>query len=1507
MNTKKLPKKESVAILIFSLVFLASLLVLKPVFSRLDSRIKASMEKIFDSVEKSSGLSVSYSSLSPAVFSGVRARNIVLKDTAGSSGREVLSVKSISLHYSFLSLVRGDFDHLFKNLTVDGITLSLDKDGNSGLFSRLKNLFPSKDGSLSSGSSVFSSSDGTDRFSGGGKSKENPSSGGIKDILDFLKFSRLFDIYIKNVRLRYSFGDDYAEAFFRRISFNVLEDSGRVSLGTSGSLSWNSLDSGKKLSCGFSADGNIDESLDGSSVAFHILDFTDGNFNLKRLNLLFSYSGETASFMTVQNPFPFAFSGSYSFASSRAELSLRTSRLEAGKIISSRSKDGIYKALDGMSFSLDAALSYSFVTESLSYSSGGNVFLPASLFEGGGNLGFSFSGDENLVSVERLDFSGERLNADFSGSLVFDGLKFSGALSLYNYTVSDGNEISAEVFFEPKEKGFMAFSPQLMLGEKSFTALQLDFAPSDDSFDFSFELSDYAHTEYENPGKININGSYLLKSSYVQASLSASDLFSDSVFDAALFFAGGNKISSGFLSPYLFNGELYLSSDFRTLSFNMPYLIVANTKRDDQFVFASASGSGTSVTVSRLDFISGGKFSSLSSQIDFSLDTNEAFLTLDASHDSVPYHLSGAYIENIFNVSGDYGFSFEFRNLGEKGFSGSLFMENLPFKISESIFTFNLDSSFSYSKEDGINVSVSRLEAEDAGSSLNFHPHLFLSGNVTKYGAIFSEVSYSDRYSALNGPLSLTWNINDGIFSSANLDFRIENEFGSEGLEISAEVSNPALKKLDSANMKDELYFSSQIVVNNLGLSRFLKDSSDNNRASATFIASGTWNLPYIAADISSVSLMIAGNIFSLSGTGYAEGKDISVSGLDISYSGFKFNGISAEYNLSTFTGNARTVFETGTESLGIRIPLEMKMSDTLVGENGLPEDFIVTMEMNSIGGSLFAEEIPASFTLLHSKGETAVYSSDFFGISGYIAENGDMDFSVLPEKIITCSVTGNAFGKNLDININDVNADLSKAASYLNLPDLKIHSGILKGDMRIGGLNSDPSFDGGFVVSDADISLPNLVPSHITSPEIKINLSENRVSVPEFKGNVRRSNPFFLSLDVFFDRWVFDRLEANLRTPENVFVPVSVKVPAVEAKGNVAANLDIVLQDIYIDVTGSVVLKDTNAKVITSEFNSFDQNGEALFYVHTDLDIFLAQHVSFAFEPVLRAVFVPDTRFGFKFDTEDSLFNIDGDVLVRSGDIAYLNRNFYLKNGIIRFNPNENTINPYITMTAETREKDEDGNDVRIILSANNQPLNDFQPIFTSIPPKSETEIREILGQIAVGDSDKVSSLLIATGDYAIQSTLGRTLENALREYLNFDIFSLRTNVLQNAIRQTLSSDSAEMKIGNYLDNSTVYIGKYFGSSLYADALMHVSYEDSILGSEDTERLTFQPEIGFEMDISQVFAPLWNLFLPRIGLNPSATVANVRFSLSPELGSGIRNINLASSTSVTLSWKFSF
>ena len=190
--------------------------------------------------------------------------------------------------------------------------------------------------------------------------------------------------------------------------------------------------------------------------------------------------------------------------------------------------------------------------------------------------------------------------------------------------------------------------------------------------------------------------------------------------------------------------------------------------------------------------------------------------------------------------------------------------------------------------------------------------------------------------------------------------------------------------------------------------------------------------------------------------------------------------------------------------------------------------------------------------------------------------------------------------------------------------------------------------------------------------------------------------------------------------------------------------------------------------------------------------------------------------------------------------------------------------------------------------MSANNQPLSIFNPVITSSPARSEREIMELLGQVVSADAENARDVVISGGDYIVQATVIRSIENTLRELGNFDIFSIRTNVLQNAVRQTMEQNSKNQQItfGNFFDNSTVYIGKYFGSSMYFDALMHWTYDETKKSDDSgVNGIVFQPEFGFEM---------------------ASPYVNIRLGLAPVIEAMKKSMWIPS-TSVTLSWKYSF
>ena len=373
--------------------------------------------------------------------------------------------------------------------------------------------------------------------------------------------------------------------------------------------------------------------------------------------------------------------------------------------------------------------------------------------------------------------------------------------------------------------------------------------------------------------------------------------------------------------------------------------------------------------------------------------------------------------------------------------------------------------------------------------------------------------------------------------------------------------------------------------------------------------------------------------------------------------------------------------------------------------------------------------------------------------------------------------------------------------------------------------------------------------------------------------------------------------MEGSISTYKNDQFPVNFKTPEISLNGNISTNLDLYLENDVFEINGKIAGEniDLGAQLFalansTGAATSDDiPEGmeETPVQVIADLAITLGTHASVQLDPFLRCIFVPNTTMRVKVNQPDNYYSVDGALNLKSGDLSYLNSSFYIKSGSIKFNKDD-ISNPMVTMTAETREKDENGQTVKIVLSVEDQFLMDLQPNFSSVPPKSETEIRTLLGQIVIADSDTAADFLFAASDYALQSTLMRQAENKLRNLLNFDIFSLRTNVLQNTYNLSVSRNLTPEKIsiGNFLDNTTVYIGKYLGSSLYVDAMLHLSFEDRRVKSiANTGKILFQPEIGMELE---------------------SPFANIRVNMAPDINALLKN-QFVPSTSVTLSWKFTY
>ncbi len=1461
---KKPSLRNLAAIFIFVLSIAVVLLVLAPVYNAVSSRIYSQFDKVVSSFQESTGLRLSYKSLSPSVFTGLRIKNITLTDE--QHGETVVEIKKTEVRYSIPKFLRGEGLSAIKDITVDGFIVEVDPEEN-GFIEKFKGL--SKKGESSAPAKT-----------------EKVQEVNLEELIKNLPFN----VFIKNVHLRYRKNQALADLHFKKITLAFLNISRQIMIKTSGGVKY-TTEKGAVYSAGFSADGYIPEVLEGSSLVIRFSDISNGNYAFNHLNLVVGYKNRNFELKTIQNGYPLFISGTYNLDEKTSYVALHAKNLKPNQTVSVKSSDASMKKIKNLSISLNASAEYSHNEKKLKYSSDGEILLPDQIYSGGCTTKYSLDGTEKQLVVDSFNASGEKIDVEFKGSYGYEGMKLAGELNINSFVLKNGGNVSTEVYFDPGATGFIAFAPQLMLDDKAFTALQLSVRPINDSVDFAFELSDYSHYEAEKAGSVKIDGSYIGGTKYVQANVSSSGMYLDSVAQAGAFF-GKEKSTSKFefLSSYIFNGEFFVSTDFKNLSYNIPYAFVVNTKKENNVLFISLDGNDSSVQLSRAAYLSNGKMMNLSAMFEKSPDGQDAFFMADLTADTIPYHFAGNLMPEGFSLTGDYGVVCDVHK-NEKGrLDGTFKADNFPLSLANAIFTLSADSSFSYSKENGINLKINRFEGAEASGKYFFEPSFKLAGSVTKYGAFLDQIAYSDRFSALEGSSELLLNMNGSVFDSVSLNFNLKNPLSPEAVAITFEMTNPGQNAFSGDNLKKNFYFNTQIILSAFGLNRFTAEHSENNQATGTVIASGTLENPYVGVNLDSVSIMTAGKTVGLKGSAYVEEKNLTVDNLTLNYNNLTVGNVSALFDLNTFTGKATGDLDTIVAKKTVHAPLEFTVSDTLIEEGHfLPSEFAANLICDKVSGTFLKKTFPFSVTILHTDSLTTVFTSETQGITGTIANDGKIDFTVAEGKPVQFNLTGNTKGQELDVKVHGININAGELFKYVDVAKLKIYSGIMKGRVDVTGLKSDPEFKGSLSASGVDFSLPSIISQHITVNKAMFIVNHNEIEMPTITGMVKKDYPITAKLNVMFDRWSFDRLELKLKNPEGVFMPGDFEIRLAHFIGDVNLDLLLAFQDHYLDVTGDVSLRKTTGSVKTRELANTPPKRS--WWPRADLKINFGQHCTFIFDPLLRAVIVPNTDFGFKYDMAAGDLELDGELAFRSGDISYLSRNFYLKNGYMKFNSNDPTFNPLINLQAETRERDEKGNDVRIILSANNQYLLNINPQFTSIPAKSETEIRALLGQIAVGDSENVSGLLLATGDYAIQSTIGRSIENKLRDFLNFDILSVRTNVLQNALNYGLrsreeESENKNLKIGNFFDNSTVYLGKYFGSSLYMDALMHWSYDDTRVDeSVVSSGLIFQPEFGLEVE---------------------SPFGNIRWNMAPDIN-GLRNDRFVSSTSVTLSWKFSF
>jgi hypothetical protein len=206
---------------------------------------------------------------------------------------------------------------------------------------------------------------------------------------------------------------------------------------------------------------------------------------------------------------------------------------------------------------------------------------------------------------------------------------------------------------------------------------------------------------------------------------------------------------------------------------------------------------------------------------------------------------------------------------------------------------------------------------------------------------------------------------------------------------------------------------------------------------------------------------------------------------------------------------------------------------------------------------------------------------------------------------------------------------------------------------------------------------------------------------------------------------------------------------------------------------------------------------------------------------PVLRTIASPGGKIVVTYRGDTGAYTVKGTAGVQGGEIYYFDRSFILKKGSITFNEDQSTFDPRITASAEVREWDPfTGEEVKIFLDADSA-LSKFSPRLSSVPARTETALLAMIGAPILTRTEAQGPVMAAAlvySDILSQTWLLRPFEQKVRQILNLDMFSVRTQLLQNLVAQKLFGTTL-----NPLDNTSVSLGKYVGNDLFWEMLVRL------------------------------------------------------------------------------------
>ncbi len=1540
----------------------ASVWFFKPTVDRLNAELTTIRNSVMATAESLLNRRISYSSMKTTIFNLIDIRDVRLTDTgigtpsgdqgdAANSETDILSVRRVRVSWSLGAIIaflarneKAALPQAVHEVILDDPVINFDAEKDADIL----NLFRSAEGTAGQGEkgAILKNILGANtvlRIRGGAVQV----SAGDKALLA--------DINALNLEAATRSG---RFVFSGELETNAHADLARLSeqaaLTDALSRILTRFVDPLSASAALKIEGSCALDFSSAEALVTLNSLTSDLFDTRRLRFSARLEGNRAAIATADERLPFDARFEANLATGALSGALWADNFSPQKIVALKGNLSPYAAWLGVTASGTASFALD-PDGVLSYEAFLNGRTPSSFPAGRVSFVLDAEGDMSEARVRRVSLTTGYGTFGFGGRIGLSPLSPQGTLSVSNFSLSGNKQANARLFISTRGRDVRLSGGFVDIGDVSLESPEIKVSLGDDMVSWSLSVaalknkavvytvdtdaasgtgasaammpsvlsagvgivkslpeSPTANTEtplaHLLPHQtITAEGAFDYDPRNFEASLTLNDAAAGDIVAMAAPFAALPALSEDMrntLQEVKISTEVFANTDFKRFLYNAPFIEV--NYRELQ---ASASIAGTD---SRAELY-GGLVNWGSGEIGAALfadfaDTNNINFGLNLSYKDVGYDFRGVVVDkNTIDVQGSYGTRARI-SLINRSVSGFIMADAVPIPIAENAAYVGLNTSFRFDSLQSWNADIVDMSVSNLITPASRFATLRLAGTADQDRADFQTISFDDGM-ALNGNATLLW----------------EHDFSQE-MPVPFSFVSGVVALQDAA--ADERYYLelsySRIPDNWIGvwltgkemrLAHFLNPDYDavlSGSANAQWTSINDFSAEVV---VDLLSARVSDTELFASGRASASDSEIRVSGVQARYGAITGTIDSFNADLDSLSmPSMRLVGNFNERILELDCGLDAayaSIASWLDAPRAVEAISGVLAVRTARIDSLQAEE-PFEFDFFREGGTVSLYGGPRDMLRFQISDGGMFFADIAAPSPVRGTIIGTLGGGNIDASTRDLYVDLT--ALWRLIPPQKvigITGGFATASLDIRGPLSAPEFFGTANAESLALSIPLYLQEDIRPVPAVVTLTGSEMTFGPIPAAVGRGAGI-ASGWFRFDRWIPRTFTIDITVPSKTPVPYAFDLMGIVAKGGAVGDLHLGLEDNVMTVRGDLTAENTEVTLNLEELENgggfANSMGDTQLSFITDIQIRAGRKLDFLWPtadfPIVQATAGLDAFLKIESDSSTGRLLLQGDVPLRSGQVFYSQRNFYLKEGVLSFNENESHMDPRLSARAETRDHTSDG-PVTISLVIDNSPLSAFTVRLESNPALSQVEIFSLLGQNMTGEQTGGSnnsfrnSVLSLGSDLLSQTVFMRRAQRSVRDLLRLDMFSFRTQFLHNMIMQIpmfqeqgatqsemdgaggnngLDEQRRNSTFGNFFDNTTVYLGKYINPNVFAQGMLTMRADN-----RNVNGVSFDLDLGLEFS-SPLFAIRFN-FAPTLdqsALNPrSLFVDDMSFTLT--------------------------